>query len=216
MTLKTQTEVPEEPKRNMVFHRFLCFFLLWLCAAGSILTAVLCFSQPAEMNNGAYNVLVHDVLALDEDLTVNVAEPLFTCNTSQSMPRSEMTGAIAPEVTRAVGKICLLSAADGIVSSALPAVLGMTVTGSFVIDGILRILLGLTAIAAAVLLIRGKYTGSLPVMCYYLANTVLMVILMFPKFSFPYLIVFFANFLMAGCTTIYYVRRKHQMLFPEQ
>lgn len=215
MQLKTGREVPEEPKRNMVFHRFLCFFLLWLCAAGSILSAVLCFTQPAEMNNRAYDTLTRDVLALDGNMIDNIAVPFFTCNTSEDMPRSEVTGGIAPEVTRTVGKICLISVADGVVSSALPAVLGMSVTGSFVVDGILRILLGLTAIVAAVLLIRGKYSGSFLVPAYYLVHTVLMVILMFPHFSFPYLIIFFANFLLAGSTTVYYVRRKRQMLFPE-
>ena len=216
MQLKSNREPPEEPRRNMVFHRILCFFLLWICAAAELFSAAMCFTQPAEMDNPYYRALTQDVLALDENLTENVADPLYTFKTSENMLRSEETGGIAPEVTRTVGKICLLSAADGAVGSTLPTVLGMSVTGSFIADGIIRIILAAAEVIGAILLIRGKYMGSLFVQGYYLVNTILMVILMFPKFSIPYLIVFFADFLMAGATTIYYVRRKHQMLFPEQ
>ena len=46
------------------------------------------------------------------------------------------------------------------------------------------------------------------------ANTIkVLIILMFPHLSFPYLTSMFVSLLMAGFTTVYYVRRRHQMTY---
>ena len=202
-------ELPDESKRNMVFHRFLCYFLLWLSVAGNLLSAAQCFSRPQEMANPAYETLTDDVLRLNDDLKENVAVPFFTCNTSRQLPRKG--DSIAPEVNSVLGRIILLSAADGVVCTSLPAVLGMSVTGSFAADGILRIVLCLAEGAAALLLMRRKRLGALLVQLTYLVQTLLLIILMFTHFSFPYLVQLFADLLMAGFTTVYYVHRKNQM-----
>lgn len=212
MELAEARELPEEPGRNMVFHRVLCYFLLWVCVAGHLLSALQCFTGPEMLSNPACDVLMGDVLALDDNLRENVAEPFFTLNVSRQLPRGK-DGRAADEVTGTLGKILLLSAADGAVCASLPAVLGMSVTGSFICDGILHILLAITEAAAALLLTRRKRLGALLVQLSYLAQTVLLIVLMFPHLSFPYLTSMFVSLLMAGFTTVYYVRRRHQMTY---